>query len=206
MIRYETLMLLRSEATGDEISKIEQGIDKILVDSKGRINTFDPWGKCRLAYPVQKNDYGIYILTRYEIPKESLNSFFKQLHNLLKIKFNDVVLRHVDVNLQSNSSIDYSKPEALEAPRVGNLDSFLKENKMESFLSQPKERKEINDEINKEDKESKNEEKIEVEIEALRQASSYVPRNSGTSEDKQDDREKKDEVIESEADEEITEN
>lgn len=159
MIRYETLMLLRSEATGDEISRLEKSVDKIISDLKGKINTFDPWGKCRLAYPVQKNDYGVYILTRYEVPKDSLSSFFKQLNKLLKIKFNDVVLRHVDVKLQADSSIDYSRPEALEAPRVGNLDSFLKENKMENFLDG----KDNKNKTEKQDEEPKVEEKIEIE-------------------------------------------
>lgn len=138
MIRYETLMLIRSEATNDELSRLEDSVEKLVADSEGKINLFDPWGKCRLAYPVEKNDYGIYILTRYEIPKPNLDSFFKELQHLFKIKLNEVVMRNVSVLLDQDAPIDYARPDSIEGSRSGNLDAFLKENKMEGFLSEAK--------------------------------------------------------------------
>lgn len=164
MIRYETLMLIRSEATADELSKIETNIEKLATDAKGSVSSFDRWGKCRLAYPVQKNDYGIYILARYEIPKSNLESFFKETHHLFRIKLNEVVMRHVDIALGKETSFDYARPDAIEGQRAGNLDAFLKENKMEGFLSESKDSKKESekDETSREPKTEEVVKKVEV--------------------------------------------
>ncbi len=131
---YETLILVRSETTGDEFSKLEKQIDTLLTECKGELSLFDVWGKYRLAYPVQKNDYGIYILVRYKIDKDGRVDFFKRLHDLFKIKFDEIVMRSVNIKLD-DFSLDYIKPEPIDHHKAGNLDAFLKENKMEGFLN-----------------------------------------------------------------------
>jgi len=134
MIRYETLMLIRSEAIDDELSKLEKLFDTFVSDIKGQLSSFDKWGKCRLAYPVQKHDYGIYILCRYNIPEEGRVEFFKKLYDSFKIKFNEVVMRHINIKIATDAPLDYVRPDSIEGARTGNLDAFLKESKIEAFL------------------------------------------------------------------------
>ena len=62
--------------------------EKITADGKGKVVSFDRWGKYRLAYPVQKNDYGIYMLVRYELPREAVEDAFKELDTFFRIKCN----------------------------------------------------------------------------------------------------------------------
>jgi len=69
MLKYETLILSVPEATTDEANKMESQVNKIIEANKGKLISFDRWGKYRLAYPVKKNKYGVYFLTRFEIPK-----------------------------------------------------------------------------------------------------------------------------------------
>ena len=135
MVRYETLMLARTEITDDELSMIERYFDKLLADNSSALSSFDKWGKYRLAFPVQKNDYGVYMLARYEITPDKLTAVMDELTTFFKIKCNEIVMRHVTVRLGKNASSTYYKPEPIDIARSGNVDTFLKENKMEGLLS-----------------------------------------------------------------------
>ncbi len=144
MINYETLMLARTEITDDEISSLEKQIDKIITGYNGKMTLFDKWGKYKLAYPVRKNIYGVYILTRYSVTPESVTKFFDELNTLFKIKYNEIIMRNVTVTLHENLSSVYEHPEPIGSHRTSNLDSFIKENKMEGLIDTPVEKNKKN--------------------------------------------------------------
>lgn len=131
--RYETLMLAPTEITKDEISMIEQELNKITTQAKGNLSCFDTWGKYQLAYPVRKNSYGVYLLARYEIPSEILFDTLQKVETLLKIKCNEIVLRHVTMKLDPEAPTTYFKPESLTASKESEL-SPLKEKKITHLL------------------------------------------------------------------------
>lgn len=135
MIRYETLILTRPEITEDEVTQIERYFYNQLSGDNGHVAAFDKWGKLRLAYPVKTNDYGTYILVRYEATGAFLASFLKELDTFFKIKCNDFVMRFSTVKLAKNAPIAYNKPEAIDSTRSASVESFLKDNKMEGLLS-----------------------------------------------------------------------
>lgn len=134
-------MLARTEITDDELATLERQLDKIVSDHKGRMTLFDRWGKYKLAYPVRKNVYGIYILSRYQVPSESVTAFFKEIDTLFRIKYNEIVMRHVTVRLPEDAPSVYARPEPVSSHRTSNLDSFIKENKMEGLIDTPVEKK-----------------------------------------------------------------
>lgn len=135
MLRYETLFLATSEITDDEISSIERQMDKLLAEFKGKLSVFDKWGKYRLAYPVNKSDYGVYILARYELEEgSSVPEFVKELDTFIKIKCNEFVMRYTSIKLSPKASTTYIKPDPIESNRSTNVDKFLRENKMEGIL------------------------------------------------------------------------
>lgn len=124
---YETLMLLSSHTTDDEIASLEKALKSELKKAEGAFSSFDKWGKYRLAYPVRKQEYGMYVLARYEV--ESTSPFFKQFEHYLRVKCNEFVMRHVNVHLEeSEFRADYIKPEPLDTQ--ANVESFVKNNKM----------------------------------------------------------------------------
>ncbi|MFH0898301.1 MAG: 30S ribosomal protein S6 [bacterium] len=134
MVKYETLMLARTEITDDELSSIENHFDKVCSDSKGKLAAFDKWGKYQLAYPVKKNSYGVYILARYELPSALISEIFKNIEIFLKIKCQDTVLRHVTIKLAADAPIAYLRPDPLDSNRSGGIDAMLKEGKIENLL------------------------------------------------------------------------
>lgn len=138
---YETFMLVKTEITDDEVGNLERQLDKIVTEFGGKMVLFDKWGKYKLAFPVQKNLYGIYILVRYQVPEKVLKAFFKELDSLFRIKYNELVMRHVTTALKGQVSSVYKRPEAIGSHGgTSNLDSFIKENKMKGLIDTPVEK------------------------------------------------------------------
>ena len=137
MVNYETLILAAPEITNEEATKFESQFTKMVKEYKGNITSFDRWGKYKLAYPVKKNEYGVYFLTRFELPSEQKDSFFKELKDLFKIRYNELIMRNLTSVLVPGKSLDYTKPRSLEETPQ-DIDSFLQKNKMKGILGDDK--------------------------------------------------------------------
>ncbi len=134
-LKYETLMLAHTEITNDELGNLESNFEKIFSEAGGKLTTFDKWGKYRLAYPVRKNSYGVYILARYELPKTDLAKTIGAVDSFLKIKCHEFVMRHVNVKLDANAPSEYQRPEPLDSSRASGLDNGKIENLLDSVDS-----------------------------------------------------------------------
>ena len=144
MLRYETLFLASTEITDDEISLIEHYLDKELALVKGKLSVFDKWGKYRLAYPVKKSDYGVYILARYEIgDTDKVTKFVNELDSFVKIKCDEFIMRYTTVKLPNNTPSVYIKPDPIDAGRITNVDKFVKEHNMGGILGSDFESKDL---------------------------------------------------------------
>ncbi len=132
--RYETLILVRPEITKDEASEIEAQFQKTVKNATGGMISYERWGKYRLAYPVKKHDYGVYFLSRFEIDRAKSNSLVKEIKSFFEVKFPVVVMRNMTTALQPDQSLAYYKPESLEDTPMRDVDSFIRENKMEGVL------------------------------------------------------------------------
>jgi len=131
--RYEALMLAVPELTKDETTNLEKGFDAVVRGAKGSVISFELWGKYRLAFPVRKNDYGIYFLARFEA--EDTSPALESLKTFFTIKVNNIVMRNVLTRLAPDASLAYQRPKSLEeAASSRDVDTFLKENKMEGLM------------------------------------------------------------------------
>jgi small subunit ribosomal protein S6 len=126
-------MLARTEITNDELSTVEDQFEKLASTAKGSVISFDRWGKYRLSYPVKKNDYGVYILARYELDPQAVLDTLKELDLFFKIKCNDIIMRYATIKLDPDVPLSYQKPEPIDGG-ASNLDTFIKEHKMEGIL------------------------------------------------------------------------
>lgn len=129
MNRYEALMLTVPEITADEAKSIEQQFDRLVADNKkGSIISFEKWGKFRLAYPVKKNEYGVYFLARFESAQPEV---VEEVKNLLEVKLHEVIMRSMMTKLGEKQSLAYQRPQSLEEAPAREVGSFLKENRMD---------------------------------------------------------------------------
>ncbi len=139
MNRYEILMLAVPAITGDEATNLEKGLADIIKKGKGEVLSFERWGKCRLAYPVRKNDYGVYFLTRFDVETDKV--VFEEIKTAFTVKFNDMIMRHVLVRLEPGQTLEYRRPQSVEDAPARDVDSFLRDNNMEGLRSSGSDRK-----------------------------------------------------------------
>lgn len=133
MRRYEALILASPEITKDEATFIETEIGRLSQAAKGATISFERWGKFKLAYPINKNDYGVYFLARMEVPTGS--SFVEDMKMFFRVKVHESVMRHVMCALDMKQPLTYQRPKSLEeVPASHDVGAFLKENKMEGLL------------------------------------------------------------------------
>ena len=145
MLKYETLFLATSEITDEEITSIERELDTRIAALGGKLSLFDKWGKYRLAYPVNKSDYGVYILARYEFDDAAkVSDFVKEFDSFIKIKCHEFIMRYTSIKLSPKAASSYIKPDPIDSARSTNVDKFMRENKMEGILGNYENDKESN--------------------------------------------------------------
>lgn len=133
MFRYEVLFLTVPEITKDESESIKAHFSKVIRAHKGTMLSFDRWGKYRLAYPVNKNEYGVYFLTRFEVEADQKEALLADVKNIFVFKFNTLIPKHIVERLNPETSLEYRRPESLE-DNPQDVDSFLKRNEMEGLI------------------------------------------------------------------------
>jgi small subunit ribosomal protein S6 len=91
--RYETLFIVQSELSSDDITAIIDRYSKIITDMKGTVLKVERWGKRKLAYLIRKQSRGFYILIDFAGKREIV----AEVERILK--FDDKVLKYMSVKL-----------------------------------------------------------------------------------------------------------
>ena len=91
---YETIYIVNPNLDNNTLSNILVEIAKELAKTKSKVINHYNWGKKRLAYPIDKQKYGSYIILQYEGgDKSKINDFDTWL------KLNNAIIRHMTILL-----------------------------------------------------------------------------------------------------------
>lgn len=91
---YETVFILSTSLGEDGTTAMVQKF-KDLIEANGTIDSVDEWGKRRLAYPINKQDDGYYVLVNFTSAPE----FTAELDRIYKIT--DGVLRSLIIKKEN---------------------------------------------------------------------------------------------------------
>jgi small subunit ribosomal protein S6 len=69
--QYEIAVLYHPDLEID-LEKATSKLEKILADNKAKIVKTDSWGKRKLAYPIAKQDFAVYVFYTVEMPGASV--------------------------------------------------------------------------------------------------------------------------------------
>jgi ribosomal protein S6 len=131
--QYEALLLTVPEITGDEVKNLETQLDKIVKSGTGSTISFERWGKYRLAYEINKSEYGVFFLMRFEVPQGTQT--VNDIKTALKVKLNNVVMRDMISVLDPKQPLTYQRPRSLEEAPAREEAGFSRDNKMNGFFS-----------------------------------------------------------------------
>jgi len=127
MVRYEGLLLAYPQIAQTDIENLEAAINKIIHEKEGSVLSFERWGKYRLAYPVSKNEYGVYFLVRFDIPEKT--SALTDLKMLFETKLNTIILRNLFTRLSFDQPLAYQRPKSLEETPARESEGFSREDR-----------------------------------------------------------------------------
>lgn len=69
--QYEIAVLYHPDLEID-LEKATSKVEKILADNKAKVLNTDNWGKRKLAYPIAKQEFAVYVFYTVEIPAENV--------------------------------------------------------------------------------------------------------------------------------------
>ena len=78
MREYELVVLLHPDLEIDVDTPIAK-VEKLITGVGGKITKRDNWGKKRLAYPIKKQQFGIYVYFELELPPNAVRELESQL-------------------------------------------------------------------------------------------------------------------------------
>ncbi|MEW6225014.1 MAG: 30S ribosomal protein S6 [Chloroflexota bacterium] len=79
MRRYELMLVLRPDAPDDKVSAVIDRTTRYVVASGGQIVKVAPWGRRRLAYPIDRHREGSYHIIVFESPAEAIAELERSL-------------------------------------------------------------------------------------------------------------------------------
>ena len=105
---YELLLVIRSAADDTSAVEVAQTVTERIKGLQGNVTSTNVWGRRRLAYPINKQSEGIYILLKMQALPASL----KDLE--FDLKLNESILRYLLVK-DENPDVVSLQEEASEA-------------------------------------------------------------------------------------------
>lgn len=118
MNQYEVAVLYHPDLEVD-LTKAEERVTKIFTDNGGKITGTDNWGKRKLAYPIKKQEYAVYVFYVVDLPPQNVGKVEATLN------ITDEVIRYLIVkpDLKAMAKAEAARAEkAKKAAESGNQD------------------------------------------------------------------------------------
>jgi small subunit ribosomal protein S6 len=90
---YEELFIIKPDATEEEIDQIIEQLTGVITSAGGTVDKTDKWGKRRLAYRVEKQREGYYVLIQFTSGPQTV----KELERRLRVT--DAVIKFLTVRI-----------------------------------------------------------------------------------------------------------
>ena len=93
MRTYEELFILKPDATEEEVDQVVEQIQQVITSQGGSAEKVDKWGVRKLAYSIQKQKEGFYVLVQFSSVPETV----KEIERRLRVS--DAVLKFLTVRI-----------------------------------------------------------------------------------------------------------
>ena len=152
---YELMYIIDSSLEQEEISKVKKEVDNFLTSEGSDIYSRSDWGRTRLAYEIEKQNYGHYIVLKFAAKP----GLIRQLRE--KFGLMDAILSHLCVSLDeeperiAEEEIERKKPVSTYDSTVSKVTKD--DEKTESEDKKPDENVEIAENAEKEEEQKTDE-------------------------------------------------
>ncbi len=92
MKKYEVMYIIRPTLDADGIAKEIKTLNEVFTNNNSKVLEVNEWGLKELAYEIEKNHKGYYVVLTVEATVEAVNEFNRV------VGYNENILRHIVVN------------------------------------------------------------------------------------------------------------
>lgn len=118
--QYELVCILKPHLEEADLSSFKQDFENLVTENNGQVIHFMEPEKRELAYPINKQNQGIYLVSHIQIGPENIANLSRQL------KINNQVLRHLITHLETPRT-EIEKPRPIKRPlKPGKSPVFTK--------------------------------------------------------------------------------
>ena len=96
MRNYEIVFILRPDLTEEDVDKVIAQMESVVAGAGGKLEKVERMGRRRLAYRVQKQREGIYVLFRLQGSGDTVKEFERRL------KVIDTVIKYLSVRIDED--------------------------------------------------------------------------------------------------------
>ena len=107
---YELVFIIKPDLPQEEVDQVVESVTSALTEAGAKIDNVDQWGKKRLAYRVQKNRDGFYVLIQYSLGAEH-SDVPQEIERRLRVA--DAVIKYLTIRIDE----DLARLEKLKARR-----------------------------------------------------------------------------------------
>ena len=100
MSYYETMYIVHPALEAGRLKDLILSVESTLKDFGGKTHTIEAWGKKKLAYPINKEKYGMYVLFQFEADGTKNKEFNTTLDH------NTNVLAYLTTKIEKNDLIE----------------------------------------------------------------------------------------------------
>ncbi|MEO0393198.1 MAG: 30S ribosomal protein S6 [Pseudomonadota bacterium] len=93
MALYETVFIARQDVSAGQVDAIAESLTSIINEQGGKVQKTENWGLRSLAYRIQKNRKGHYVLLGIDAPPAAIAEMERSL------RFNEDVIRYMTVRV-----------------------------------------------------------------------------------------------------------
>jgi small subunit ribosomal protein S6 len=72
MRSYELAFIIRPAAEEASVAAVEERVSQLVKSTGGEVTSVDRWGSRRLAYPIQKQREGIYVVMQLQLQPQTI--------------------------------------------------------------------------------------------------------------------------------------
>ena len=129
MAYYETMYIVHPALEAGRLKDLIVSVESTVKDFGGTTHTIEAWGKKKLAYPINKEKYGMYVLFQFEsdgTKNKELNTTLDHNTNVLaylttKIDKNQLLEEKSSLDNQLGlTNKDESKPSETTKEKISN--------------------------------------------------------------------------------------
>ena len=103
MSYYETMYIVHPALEAGRLKDLILSVESTLKDFGGKTHTIETWGKKKLAYPINKEKYGMYVLFQFEADGTNNKEFNTTLDH------NTNILAYLTTRIEKDELIEEKK-------------------------------------------------------------------------------------------------